>query len=300
MDEALNDLPPLNALRVFETVSRHLNFRLAAEELGVTQGAVAQQVRGLEASLGIKLFERHPRTLALTEAGREYAVSIRQALILINEATRTLRPAPQRVTLSVTPTFAARWILPRLPDFTAAHPDIDLRIMASERLAQFYQDGVDIAVRYGQPPFGAGLNAALLFRYELIAVASPSLLAQHGAPQFASDSLPYTLLHDGHNLWPPFLAQAFPDGMPATPANLRFNQTALAIDAALGGQGIALTSPHFVKSELATGRLTQAFPARLTVDAGWYLVSPRKPRQHAPLDAVRRWLQHEADIQNGS
>ncbi len=142
--------------------------------------------------------------------------------------------------------------------------------MASERLGQFYQDGMDIAVRYGQPPFGAGLNATLLFRYELIAVASPSLLVQHGAPQFASDSLPYTLLHDGHDLWPQFLAQAFPDGMPATPANLLFNQTALAIDAALGGQGIALTSPHFVKSELATGRLTQAFPARLTVNAGWF------------------------------
>ncbi|OQP30642.1 LysR substrate-binding domain-containing protein [Pantoea latae] len=296
MDQGFNDLPPLNALRIFETVSRHLNFRLAADELGVTQGAVAQQIRGLEASLGLKLFERHPRTLRLTEAGRGYAVSVRQALLLINEATQMLRPAPQRVTLSVTPTFAARWILPRLPAFTAAHPDIDLRIMASERLAQFYQDGVDLAVRYGEPPFGAGLNATLLFRYELMAVASPALLARLGDPQQAGERFPYTLLHDGHNLWPPFLAHVFPQGAPATPANLRFNQTALAIDAALGEQGIALTTPRFVQNELASGRLAPAFATRLLVEAGWYLVSPRRPRQHAPLDAVRQWLLSEADV----
>src|SRR3712207_1094044 len=106
-------LPPLNALRAFEVSAQHLNFRLAAEELGVTQGAVAQQVRGREADLGIKLFERLPRTLALTRHGRRYAGQLRRALELMAEATAALRPEPLRLTSSVTPTFAAKWLMPR-------------------------------------------------------------------------------------------------------------------------------------------------------------------------------------------
>jgi len=113
----------LNGLRAFEASARHLNFRLAAEELGVTQGAVAQQVRGLEADLGIRLFDRLPRSLALTIEGRAYATRLRRAFELIAEATAALRPAPQQVTISVTPTFAAKWLIPRLPEFIPDSPD---------------------------------------------------------------------------------------------------------------------------------------------------------------------------------
>jgi DNA-binding transcriptional LysR family regulator len=109
MAGSIRRLPSLNGLRAFEVASRHLNFRIAAEELGVTQGAVAQQVRGLEAEIGMKLFERHPRTLALTDAGRSYVTSIRRAFELISEATGTLRPEPFHLTISVTPTFASKW-----------------------------------------------------------------------------------------------------------------------------------------------------------------------------------------------
>ncbi len=175
-------LPPLNALRAFEVAARHLNFRLAAEEIGVTQGAVAQQIRGLEATLGLKLFDRHPRTLALTEAGRAYAVHIRRAFEMIAEATETLRPQPQHLTVSVTPSFASRWLIPRLPDFADAHPDIDLRILASDRLSDFQTDAVDLAVRHARPPFGPGLAADLLFEQCLIAVASPLLVEKLGPP----------------------------------------------------------------------------------------------------------------------
>lgn len=290
MSNGFHDLPPLNALRVFEAVTRHLNFRLAADELGVTQGAVAQQIRGLEASLGLKLFERHPRTLALTGAGRGYAQSIRQAFALIDEATRTLRPEPHHLTLSVTPTFASRWMLPRLPAFTAAWPDIDLRVLASERLVQFHQEGVDLAVRYGCPPFGAGVEATLLFGYSAMAVVSPTLLAELGDPAQAENCLRYALLHDGHHLWPAFLAQQFPALTLNHQHHLRFNQTALALEAAISGQGIALTSPQFIVNDLANGRLVQAFAQKLEVDAGWYLVAPTRPRQNAPVKAVRDWL----------
>ena len=290
MSQGFPTLPPLNALKVFEAVTRHLNFRLAAEELGVTQGAVAQQIRGLESSIGLKLFDRLPRTLALTGAGAGYAVSVRQAFELLDEATRALRPEPDRLTLSVTPSFASRWMLPRLPAFTAAWPDIDLRVLASERLVQFHHEGVDLAVRYGRPPFGAGLDATLLFSQSVLAVVSPDLLAELGDPQDQGNCQRYALLHDGHHLWPAFFAFVFPNSTLHHQHHLRFNQTALALEAAINGQGIALTSPHFVRNDLASGRLVHAFPQSMTVDAGWYLVSPRRPREHPAVAAVRAWL----------
>ena len=283
MSQGFPSLPPLNALKVFEAVTRHLNFRLAAEELGVTQGAVAQQIRGLESSLGLKLFERLPRTLALTGAGAGYAVSVRQAFELLDEATRALRPEPDRLTLSVTPTFASRWMLPRLPAFTAAWPDIDLRVLASERLVQFHHEGVDLAVRYGRPSFGAGLDATLLFSQSVMAVVNPDLLGDRAGRHLGGE-------HDGHHLWPAFLAFIFPHSTLHHQHHLRFNQTALALEAAINGQGIALTSPHFIQNDLASGRLGPAFPQSMTVDAGWYLVSPRRPREHPAVAAVRAWL----------
>ncbi|RWE25882.1 MAG: LysR family transcriptional regulator, partial [Mesorhizobium sp.] len=253
-------LPSLNALRAFEVATRHLNFRLAAEELRVTQGAVAQQVRGLEAELGLKLFERQPRTLALTEAGRGYVANVRRAFELIAEATEALRPEPQHITISVTPTFASKWLIPRLPDFTAAHADIDLRIVASDRMANFQTDAVDLAVRLGRPPFGPGLSADLLFEQEIVAVASPLLVEKLGVPDAAERLTRYPLLHDSHGFWPRYLELAFPGHVPTAAKNIRFNQTSLAIEAAIAGQGLALASLFFVEDDIASGRLVRPIP----------------------------------------
>lgn len=285
MKPALSRLPPLNGLRAFEVAARHLNFRLAAEELGVTQGAVAQQVRGLEAQLGLQLFLRQNRSLALTEAGRSYVANIRKAFELIADATQVLRPEPAHLTISVTPTFATKWLIPRLPDFTAAHPDIDLRIMASDRIANFQTDAVDLAVRYGRPPFGPGLAADFLFEQVSIAVASP---------QVAKDLTALTLLHDSHDLWPQFLGLAFPQGVPPVLKNTRFNQTSLAIEAAIAGQGLALAARFFVAEDLASGRLQQVLGAELRTGADFYLVAPRKPKNAALVDALRNWLKAQA------
>ncbi|MBL0405621.1 transcriptional regulator GcvA [Microvirga aerilata] len=290
MADSIRRLPSLNALRVFEVVTRHLNFRLAAEELGVTQGAVAQQVRGLEAELGLKLFERHPRTLALTEAGRSYVANIRRAFELISEATEMLRPEPQHLTISVTPTFASKWLIPRLPDLTASHPNIDLRIVASDRIFNFQTDAVDLAVRYGRPPFGPGLNADLLFEQVVVAVGSPLLIEKLGRLEEGIDLMRYPLLHDAHNFWPQFLDRAFPQGALAPTKNIRFNQTSLAIEAAIAGQGLALTSLFFVEDDLASGRLVRLFATELRVGSDFYIVSPRKPRHAGSVAAVRAWL----------
>lgn len=290
MSDDFIPLPPLNALRVFEVVARHLNFRRAADELGVTQGAVAQQVRNLETHLAIKLFERLPRGLSLTDAGRSYQASIRRAFELIADATQMLRPEPLHLTLSVTPTFASKWLIPRLPDFTARHPHIDLRVLATDRLSSFHSDAVDLAVRYGRPPFGPGLEAQWLMDQHIIAVASPARVAALGDPTCLDNLQRYTLLHDGHNFWPQFLAQVFEQPQLAVPRNLRFNQTSLAIEAAIAGQGLALASEFFVQADLDAGRLLRVSDQALHVDTGFYLVAPRKARRQAPLDEVRQWL----------
>jgi len=295
MTEGIRRLPSLNGLRVFEVVTRHLNFRLAADELGVTQGAVAQQIRGLEAELGMKLFDRFPRTLALTETGRSYVTNIRRAFELISEATETLKPEPLHLTISVTPTFASKWLIPRLPDFTAIHPNIDLRILASDRIANFQTDAVDLAVRYGRPPFGAGLNAELLFDDVIVAVGSPLLVEKLGLPLQNDNFTRYPLLHDAHDFWPQFLELAFPKGSPTAAKNIRFNQTSLAIEAAIAGQGLALTSTFFVEDDIASGRLLRVLPTELMIDKDFYVVSPRKPRHPASVTAVRAWLSKAAN-----
>lgn len=290
MNDKSRRLPPLNALRAFEVAARHLSFRAAADELGVTQGAVAQQVRGLEAELGLKLFDRLPRTLALTNDGRSYVAGIRRAFELITDATAALRPAPLWLTISVTPTFASKWLVPRLPAFLAAHPMIDMRIQASETLSNFQSDAVDIAVRQGQPPFGAGLAADLLFAQEVVAVCSPNLIAGATLPLPAKAIDGFVLLHDTHNLWPEFIDALGAVSAATTPKGVRFNQTSLAIDAAIAGQGLALASRFLVAHDIAAGRLVQPFDLTLRGAHDFYIVAPRKQRHPAATATIRDWL----------
>src|SRR5690606_9152481 len=203
---------------------------------------------------------------------------------------------PKHLTISVTPTFAARWLMPRLPAFTAAHPDIDLRILATDRLSIFQTDAVDIAVRYGRPSFGPGLSAELLFEQVIVAVASPLLVEKLGPPDAGDNLARYALLHDAHNFWPQFLERTYPKGAIASAKNIRFNQASLAIDAAIAGQGLALASLFFVQEDIASGRLVRPFATELRVEADFYLVSPRKPRHPEPIAAVRSWLMEAARL----
>ena len=289
MSDSPGKLPSLNGLRAFEVSARHLNFRLAAEELGVTQGAVAQQVRGLEAELGVKLFERLPRTLALTGEGRGYIADVRRAFDIIAAATGDLRPQPVRLTISVTPTFASKWLIPRLPDFTARHPDLDLHILATERISSFQTDGVDLAVRYGRPPFGPGLSAELLFEQEIVAACSPMLLKGREPPRSADALAGFTLLHDAHNFWPEFIETHLGGAAPPSLKGISFNQTAHAIEAAIAGQGIVLANRNFVSRDLEEGRLALAFDGHLRGPSDFYLVWPRY-RKSIALQAVTAWM----------
>lgn len=294
MTKPLHRLPPLNALRAFEVAARHLNFRLAAEELGVTQGAVAQQVRGLETELGCKLFHRLPRVLALTDVGHAYAVSIRRALELVAEATATLRPEPFRLTISVTPTFASRWLMPRLPNLLATHPELDLRILASERISNFQSDAVDIAVRLAQPPFDTRLVADLLFKQDLLAVCSPALMPSQGALSPAELGR-FVLLHDTHDQWPAFIETLLAGTPSPASKSVRFNHTSHAIEAAIAGQGMALASSIFVNEDIAAGRLVRAFEQKMRANTDFYVVAPRRPQNAQSVAKVRDWLLRHAE-----
>lgn len=280
-------LPPLNAMRAFEASARHLNFRLAAEETGVTQGAVAQQVRGLEARLGITLFERLPRGLRLTDAGRRFHAPLRRAFRLIEEAVDELSDQRQ-ITISVTPSFASKWLVPRLNDFVSRHPDISVQVDASERLADFRTDGIDIAVRHSRLSIAQGLQATPLFSTEFIVVGNPDLAAQVSGPE---DLMQHVLLSDSHGLWPLFLERA---GVAGRPRMTSFSQTSLAIDAAISGQGFALANAPLVSAELASGRLVQPLSEVLVDDLSFYIVTPQKPRQPELVNQMRDWLLSQA------
>ncbi|WP_186288884.1 LysR substrate-binding domain-containing protein [Burkholderia gladioli] len=292
-------LPPLNALRAFEAAARHLNFRLAAEEIGVTQGAVAQQVRHLEDVLQRPLFDRLPRGLALTADGRAYFPAVQRAFAIVADATDTLSRRPSTLSISTAPSFASKWLIPRLAQLRESQPALEVRVIADEKLASFRGDGVDIAIRLGKPPFGKGLAAELLFPLEVFAVAAPSLLAAR--PVRRVDELAgQVLLHDAHDLWPEFL-EALRAGLAVDPAKgPRFNQSSLAIDAAIDGQGIALTSEPLVERDIAAGRLRRVLDFSFPLSLGFYVVHPQGAADSGPLRDLRDWLFSQRDHERAS
>ena len=281
-------LPNLNALRMFDAAARHLNFRLAAEELHVTQGAVAQQVRGLEADLATPLFIRQPRGLALTEAGRRYHRPVSRALAMIAEATADLRPQPARVTLTLTPSFAAKWLLPRMAKFEAQHPDIDLQIVATEACVPLGTGGADIAIRWGPDPASATLDSHFLGPLNLCAVASPEVAARIGPVTSPADLIGEKLIQDGHSHW-----EALLDGETPTRRIMRFNQTALAMDAAANGQGIALVAELLLQDQVTAGRLAILWRDPGNTQGAYYLATPKAGRARPAVQAVCAWVKGE-------
>ncbi|HEY4805504.1 MAG TPA: transcriptional regulator GcvA [Paraburkholderia sp.] len=283
-------LPPLNALRAFDASARHLNFRLASEELGVTQGAVAQQVRLLEEALNLPLFERLPRGLALTTEGHTYFAAIQRALTIVSDATEALNRRSTSLTISTTPSFASKWLIPRLAELGEAYPEIDVRIIADAALCNFKSDGVDIAVRLGKPPFARGLVSDLLFPLDVFAVASPRLLKPDFPVRAISDLENYVLLHDSHDLWPEFFNALGCTNTIAPLKGPRFSQSSLAIDAAIAGHGVALTSEHLVERDIAAGRLQRLFDFSLPLSLGYYVVLPQASVRRETSQQLRTWL----------
>jgi LysR family glycine cleavage system transcriptional activator len=270
-----------------------LSFTKAAQELHVTHSAVSHQIKALEEWLGAPLFRRLNRSLMLTEAGQAYARPVREALEKLGEASRALRSREQTgtLTVSVIPSFAAKFLVPRLGSFRHAHPDIDVRISASERLVDFAREDVDVAVRYGRGNW-PGLRIDRLVRENIFPVCSPQLLTGPTPLAAPADLLQHTLMHDSdwpESMWPRWLAAA---GIKAEQLKsaLSFNYSSLMIQAAIDGLGVALTQEALVRDDLASGRLVRPFAIDMPGDYAYYVVTPEATAERPKVKAFREWL----------
>jgi LysR family transcriptional regulator, glycine cleavage system transcriptional activator len=284
-------LPPLNALRAFEATARHLSVKNAADELCVTPGAVSQMLKALELHLGVKLFQRVNRGIFLTDAGQGYLPPVRNAFRQIAEASRrvTISADTGILTVSVTPFFAAAWLVPRLKGFQDTHPDIDLQLQTGNTLVDFARTGVDVAVRHGLGRY-PGLCSERVVAVEIVPVAAPALVARLGAPNVPAALTRWPHVHDaerkGWHLW--FQAQGIDEiGSPRGPA---FDDSSLLLKAVLSGQGAGLLPAAMVALDVAEGRLVKLADVALLDAFAYYLVYPYINREQPKIAAFRNWI----------
>lgn len=291
------DIPPLNPLRTFEAGARHLNFTEAAQELNVTPGAVSRQIRVLEEFLGVALFERGQRENKLTEKGLVYFNSLSEVFSRIEAATKSITDidgqGPLRIWCSMT--VAMRWLMPRLPVFHTAHPLRDVLFTTSLRPIDFGTNGVDVAIRSGQPDL-PGIVSHRLFDTDLVPVCSPSLL-HLGRPLRSYDDLTHqTLLHSvlRPNEWASWLKAVGATSVNAS-RGIKFDSSSLAYQAATEGLGIAMARLALIKDDLEAGRLVRPFDFVLSSGVACYLIYPEHATRVKHLLAFRDWILTEAN-----
>ncbi|VVD61262.1 transcriptional regulator [Pandoraea capi] len=287
-------LPSLNALRAFEAAARHCSFTLAAQELHVTQGAVSHQIKALEEALGRPLFDRLANQLRLTRQGQTYLEAIGEAFDRIERATAAFdtHAARQRLAISCSPNFSAKWLVPRLGDFTLRHPQLELQLEQSERHVNFVGDNIDAAIRYGAGPW-PGLTCMHLTDEFLLPVCAPALAGDGSEPTL--DGMPLLHVHD-RSAWAQWFAAR---GL--TPPEWRdapgivFNHESAAIDAAVAGQGMALARWSLVALALDRGLLSAPFPAGAPLEKSYWLVYPEERRDDDNILAFSDWLRASFD-----
>jgi LysR family glycine cleavage system transcriptional activator len=286
-------LPPLEALRVFEAAARRLSFAAAAEELHLTASAVSHRIKALEEQLGLTLFQRLTRKVSLTPAGRAYAAAVADALAILREATRRLGDEANRpLTVSVTPLFGARWLLPRLSRFEAAHPGLTVRLISTSRLANFTTDGVDCAVRFGRGAW-PGLAAHRLMSLDFVPVCAPSLVKQ-GRLRSPDDLAHQTLLHydAAPDAWRMWLLAAGANGVDPDAGQILSDMTT-TVQAAIDGIGVAIADRKFLQRELAERRLVTPFAIDMPSGGGFYFVYPEPRAADRRVVTFREWVLEE-------
>jgi LysR family glycine cleavage system transcriptional activator len=291
----LHQLPALNAIRAFEAAARHESFSRAADELFVTHGAVSHQVRALEAELGIALFVRHGKRLALTGAGARYAQQIRIALMMLADATRDVRASDRdrRLVISMLSSFAARWVTPRIGSFIERHPEIDVELQSTNALTDFARDDVDLAIRFG---FGVypGLHVEPLLDEVFFPACSPRL--NDGVlPQTPADLGRYNLLRSDDELWRPWFDAAGLDTLTEPKRGVLYQDSSNLLQAAIDGQGIALVRRSLAVHELLAGRLVRLFDIDGPSPWDYYFVCPPARLNTPRVQAFRAWLQQEIE-----
>lgn len=292
----MNGLPPLNAVRAFEAAARHLSVTAAAEELCVTPGAVSRQLRTLEEFLKMPLFERKSRGIKLTPRGWQYYKAISESLDLILVATRKLTRAAKKEPLRIRAytTFALRWLIPRLSGFHAAHPSVEVLLSASLAPVDFSRENLDGAIRLGHGDW-PGHRVDRLVPNILAPVCSPSLMRSGTSLKRPADLAHHVLLHSRANErssdWQDWLRENGVDDKVDGLSGLSYESSALAYQAAIAGQGLAIAQLVLVEEDLAARRLILPFKKNLNRhDYTYYLLTPANRRMSPPMHQFRQWL----------
>jgi DNA-binding transcriptional LysR family regulator len=297
-----NALPSLDLLVGFEAAARHLSFTKAGEELFLTQSAVSRQIKELEEQLGVELFQRRHRALALTSAGKSFYASAAQVLTTMRAATEQLRTQAGKKGLSVTTTnsFAALWLIPRLAGFTRTHPGVDVRIMAETRVQDLDRDGLDVAVRHG-PASLAGSDAVRLMGERVFPVCSPKLVKDKSKPLREPQDLRYHCLlqyddPEGRHPWLHWKTwlevERLADLRPA--GTLSFSGYEQIIPAAIAGHGVALGRSPLVKDLIASGELAVPFKSSADPARAYYAIVSRAAEGRREVAEFVSWLKQEA------
>jgi len=310
-------LPPLNALKAFEAAARHLSVKKAAAELSVTPAAVSHQIKALEDYLGLRLFQRHNRALDLTAAARACLPKLREGFDNLTQAVERLRAhqGGGMLTVSAAPSFAARWLMPRLHRFLEAHPDIDVRVSA--RLRQSAEGGrrtvtaeratvdawladSDVAILYGHGDY-PGFKVDKLFPLNITPICSPRLLTDPEHPLLSPEDLRHQMLlhddtgdlYDGVPFWDLWLKAANLEGLELK-RGPHFSHAVLAFEAAAEGRGVVATMPVLAESDLNAARLVTPFSLRVPLASAYYLVCTEDAAGRPGVAAFRNWLLAEA------
>lgn len=300
MSRPIRRLPSLNALRAFWAAARHGSFVAAAEELHVTASAVSLQVRQLEDEMGQKLFERTPRGLSLTSDGAAILPGVSEAFARLQETLIDDQATgdQQILTLSVAPSFATKWLLPRLDSFCTQNPDFDVRVMATHELTDFAKESIDLAIRYGRGGY-TGVASELLMRESVFPVCAPRLLESYADTDLHQLLRSLPLLHDDSPDqdetcpdWKSWLKAAGIEDIDAQRGS-RFNQSFFALEAAASGLGVALAKSSLVQQDLASRRLVRLSHDDVPIEFAYFLVYPPERSKRPAISAFRKWIAAE-------
>lgn len=299
-------IPPLSGFRAFDAAARHLSFTLAAEELFVTQAAVSQRIKQLESQLGFKLFVRRARQLSLTDEGKQLAPVVAESIGAIAKAIDAVH-ADQRagpLTVSTLPSFASKWLIPRLPDFNRKHAEIELRIHADDKPVDFDSDGIDVAIRYAYVEV-QGLHAVPLMVDQVVLVCSPGLLEGDVPLREPRDLQHFVLIHDETDSYKSHAACSGMDwdtwcravGVDIdTRYGLVFNQGHLVVQAAVDGQGVAITRTSLAQDDIDAGRLVRLFKDNVLASSSYSIVCRKEMAARTKIVAFRDWLLEQAAV----
>lgn len=296
-------LPGTGSLKVFEAAGRHLNFTRAAQELHVTPAAISHQIKEFEDQLGLRLIERTSRSMRLTEAGETLHKAVSEALGGLNRAVARLEKPKdsRRLRVSASTSIAAKWLVPRLDEYMQRHPGIEVQLDVSDRVRDFDRDDIDVAIRFGNGNY-PGARADRLFDNTIFPVCSPALLKSKKPLKHPRDLLQHRLIHvewSGQGItWPNWRMWMLAAGVSDfnETSGLHLDNSGLALQAAVDGQGVALGDSSLVADDLAAGRLVQPFA--LTIKGppqfAYYVISPASMQEETLVKSFREWILEEA------